>query len=209
MEDNEFANTLEPFTSNSRLPSHVLRRATPEHIWNSVQRFLQGRVAHPFGPSTDYDLIADDGTRLPPKAVFGVALSMALGGIRIGPKHFSAGVNSPCFRLLRAAGYHIVLKGEEAPAVERELLEGLQSDKQYWEEGALRLVSHLKRERGSGLAQAKKAQFKRLHGTLICEHCRLDPVGHYGTPHGEACIEVHHHAVYGEQHDARPQDDAR
>ncbi|SFT90336.1 hypothetical protein [Paraburkholderia aspalathi] len=77
--------------NGERLPAETLNRATPEFIWKAVQQFQSGNVHHPFSPSTDYDLILDDGLRLPPKAVFGVALSMALDGEAIEPKHFSGG----------------------------------------------------------------------------------------------------------------------
>ncbi|MDR6384012.1 HNH endonuclease [Paraburkholderia caribensis] len=97
--------------SMDRLPAEVLRKATPEYIQRAVQELLAGKEATGFGPSTDYDLIADDGRLLPPKAVFGLALSMALGNLPIEPKHFTAG--GLCFDLLRAAGYQIVRKGGE------------------------------------------------------------------------------------------------
>ncbi len=63
---------------------------------------------------------------------------------------------------------------------------------QEWAEGRPRLVTHLRRERGSGLALAKKARFKFEHGRLFCERCGLDPAKVYGSDVGDACIEVHH-----------------
>src|SRR5688572_17573433 len=90
-----------------RLPAAELRKVTPEHISSAVQKLLAGHSDHGFGPSTDYDLIAANGARLPPKAVFGLALSEALG-IEVNPKNFSAGESQTCFRILRAAGYQIV-----------------------------------------------------------------------------------------------------
>ncbi|WP_163008951.1 hypothetical protein [Burkholderia contaminans] len=101
---------------NERLPASTLNKTTPEFIWAAVQQFEAGGVDHPFGPSTDYDLIPDDGRRFPPKAVFGVALSMALDGAAVEPKHFSGGETSACFRLLREAGYQVVLK-DSMPSV--------------------------------------------------------------------------------------------
>jgi 5-methylcytosine-specific restriction protein A len=175
----------------NRLPAETLNKATPEYIWRAVQQFLTGDVVHSFGPSTDYDLIADDGRRLPPKAVFGVALSIALGGAKIEPKHFSAGESSTCFRLLRAAGYEVVPKGE--PIAERAFKENAIES---WTEGKPRLVAHVQRERAHGISRAKKAQHRRLHGRLFCERCKLDPVDHYGTEDAEACIEVHHAATH-------------
>jgi 5-methylcytosine-specific restriction protein A len=183
--------------SMERLPADVLRRATPEYIWRAVQQFIEGNVRNgpfgndPFGPSTDYDLIADGGQRLRPKAVFGLALSMALNE-PIGPRHFTAG--GLCFTLLREAGYDIVPKGEahESPDSEAYI------DRE-WREGGTKIKSHLKRERAPGLASAKKAQYRRTHGRLSCERCGLDPVAHYGAEAAEACIEVHHFATHVSQ----------
>lgn len=178
------------FRSLQRLPAETLRRATPEYIWAAVQQFLTEVPEHRFGPSTDFDLIADDGRRLPPKAVFGVALSMALGNEPVGPEHFTAGENSTCFRLLRAAGYQVVRK--DASATQHESTEDDLEFDQEWSEGRAKLVAHRKRERAKGLSKAKKAQYLRIHGRLRCERCDLDPVAHYGSEYAEACIEVHH-----------------
>ena len=57
---------------------------------------------------------------------------------------------------------------------------------------ALRLVTHLRRERATGLVTAKKAAFRQAHGRLKCERCKLDPVEFYKDECAEACIEVHH-----------------
>jgi hypothetical protein len=177
------------FRSMERLPAEVLRRATPEYIWRAVQKFINGDVADdPFGPSTDYDLIADDGQRLRPKAVFGLALSLALDGEPIGPRHFTAG--GLCFTLLEEAGYKIVPKGEAVTSPENEIT----LDRE-WREGGTKLKSHLKKERAPGLAKAKKAQYRRTHGRLTCEKCGVDPVTYYGTEEAETCIEVHHSAM--------------
>lgn len=177
------------YSSENRLPADVLRLATPEYVWHAVDELAAGGSYDPFGPSTDYDLITDDGLRLPPKAVFGRALSMALGGAKVFPKNFTSG--STCFQLLRDAGYQIVPKDSPggAPSSDPEL----DSDPS-WSEGKKKVVAHFKRERGAGLSRAKKAQFRRLHGKLTCERCNEDPVVPYGSEHAEACIEVHHAA---------------
>lgn len=180
--------------SQKRLPAEILNSATPEYIWSAVQLFLAGEVEHRFGPSTDFDLIADSGQRFPPKAVFGVALSLALDGIVIEPKHFTAGESSTCFRLLRAAGYRILPKGSTVENPDWEI-----NPDQEWDEGPWQLAPHMKRERATGLAKAKKAQFLRTHGRLFCERCKLDPVEHYGSDTAEACIEVHHARIHVSQ----------
>ena len=169
-----------------RLPTEVLDRATPEFIWQAVQRFIAGESTPQFGPSTDFDLIADD-HRYPPKAIFGMALSLAVGGQEVLPKHFTGGEGSACFRLLRAAGFDVVPKDSAATKPEVPA-----TPEQEWSEGAYRLVPHWKRERAAGLSKAKKAQYRRLHGKLTCERCGLDPVHVFGSELGEACIEVHH-----------------
>ena len=60
---------------------------TAEHVWRAVQRLVSGRVDHAFGRSRGYDVLADGGSRLAPKAVFGLAASEVFG-FEVGPKHF-------------------------------------------------------------------------------------------------------------------------
>src|SRR5262245_10821363 len=56
-----------------RLPASELRKVTPGYVFNAIRRLLAGFTAHRFGKSTDYDVLLEDGTRLAPKAVFGLA----------------------------------------------------------------------------------------------------------------------------------------
>ncbi|MBE3023088.1 hypothetical protein [Janthinobacterium sp. GW458P] len=184
--------------SSKRLPAIELKKIGQDHVHQAVQLIRDGSAEHQFGPSTDYDLIDSDGVRLPPKAVFGLAARLALG-FDVLPGHFTAGETSPCFRILRRAGYQIVPKemqdesingfaedSQDEPALE------LSEDDREWVEGRPKLIRHLVRERAKGLAQAKRLRFKRDHGKLFCERCKLDPVEFYGSIDGEACIEVHH-----------------
>jgi 5-methylcytosine-specific restriction protein A len=174
------------FRSEERLPADDLRSIQANHVWDSVQRLLTApSPPHAFGESTDYDLLVNDDRRLSPKAVFGLAASKALG-FEVLPKHFTAGIGTPCFEVLEAAGYKIVPKGEE-PNEPEQVPEDLS-----WTEGSRRLVAHLRSERARGLPQAKKAAFRAEHGRLFCERCGLDPEEAYGMDHGAACIEVHH-----------------
>ncbi|MFZ4553660.1 MAG: HNH endonuclease [Burkholderiales bacterium] len=175
-----------------RLPVEKLRAVTPEHVWNAVQLLLSGYSQHPFDDSVDYDLLVEDGNRLPPKAVFGVALSEALG-IKALPEHFSGGIGTPCFRILEEAGYTIVPKTAKAmPAAEQVISHERNRE---WSEGSEKVRIHLARERSAGLREAKKAHYRREHGgKLACERCGMDPVATYGEA-GEACIEVHHSRV--------------
>lgn len=174
--------------SRNRLPASELNKVTADYIWDAVRELARGHPPGQFAGSTDYDLIADNGQRLPPKAVFGVAASHALG-FEVLPEHFSAGVGTPCFRILAEAGFPVVRKGE---ATVNEV--SFTSEDRVWTEGKPKLVQHLKKERGSGLSAAKKAAFVRENGRLFCENCGLDPVKAYGEQ-GAACIEVHHNAV--------------
>lgn len=174
----------------ARLPVSELNKVKPEHIWEAIQKLLDGETDHGFAASIDYDVIADDGKRLPPKAVFGIAAKLALG-YQVLPAHFTAGLSSPCFTIIENAGFPIVAKNKqyiEPPA--------LSSEDQRWAEGKAKLVSHLKRERSRGASQAKRSQFKQDFGKLFCEKCKLDPVEIYGTIHAESCIEVHHRETH-------------
>ncbi len=176
-----------------RYPSDVLKRVTPDLIFASVTSLSAG-APHRFGESTDYDLITDEGMRLPPKAVFGHALSLALK-VEILPKHFTGGENSVCFRLLREAGYRIVPKGKIVSIEEEFDFDTEETSGALYSEGAKILRQHVARERKPAAARAKKASFIKTHGHLFCERCHADPVEIFGSEHGEACIEVHHAQV--------------
>lgn len=186
--------------SRNRLPASELNKIGADHIWRAVCELAAGHPPGQFAGSTDYDLIADDGQRLPPKAVFGLAASEALG-FEVLPEHFSAGIGSSCFRILAEAGFPVVPKGE---GMVNEV--SFTNEDRVWTEGKPKLVQHLKKERGAGLSAAKKAAFVRENGRLFCEKCGLDPVKTYGE-HGAACIEVHHHAIevadMGEGHETK------
>ena len=179
-------------TNDRRLPVATFDPVREDHIWLAVQSILSGQVQHSFGESTDYDVIANDQSRLPPKAVFGVAASEALG-IDIRPWHFTGGLNTRCFKAINDAGYRIVPKGEGVGADELPR----DPEERIWAEGSQVLVTHLRRERASGISRAKKRAFKREHGRLFCERCKLEPQEIYGSEIGNACIEVHHDLPLG------------
>jgi hypothetical protein len=170
-----------------RLPASDLRRVSDYDIWSAIEALRGGAPAEPFDDSLGYDLIAEDGTRLPPKAVFGLAASSALG-FPVKPVNFTGGVGTVCFERLESAGWEIVSK-DAAPGGHD--AEGDDAERR-WPEGDERRRSHLKRERHPGVARAKRAEQRRLHGRLFCEQCKMDPVEVFGSPDGEACIEVHH-----------------
>lgn len=168
----------------SRFTAPTLEVVSGEHLLNAARSLADGKIADPFGISTDYDVVFE-GIRLPPKAVFGLAATEALG-FDVRPENFRGGEGTQCFRILRANGYQIAAKDAEQEGGK------LNDDDRIWTEGRPRLVTHLTRERGSGLAAAKRDSFRLRHGRLFCERCGMDPVASFRSAEGEACIEVHH-----------------
>ncbi|ESQ88057.1 hypothetical protein ABAC460_17850 [Asticcacaulis sp. AC460] len=193
-----WTDTVEAAASHSRLANSDQRRVTASNIGQAVFRLLSGELPARFDLSKDYDVLLDDGTRLAPKQVFALALEEALN-IEIHPSHFSAGWGQPCFDLIQAAGFRIVHK-RNAGANDEQFSNELatrppdEGDKEA-AEGNLKVVTHIRRERASGLAQKKKAAFLAEHGRLYCERCLLEPAKVYGVAVGNACIEVHHASV--------------
>ncbi|WP_374659907.1 hypothetical protein [Phenylobacterium sp.] len=177
----------EPVSKVRRLPAAALQQVTAEHLWEAVQRLRRDPDGHAFGEAREFDVVLEDGRRLAPKAVFGVAASAALE-MDVGPSHFTGGVDSPCHRALKDAGFSIVARGGQVADPEAPVSE----EDRVWVEGRPTLVLHLRRERAAGLAKAKKQRFLCEHGALRCERCGLDPVEAFGAAVGEACIEVHH-----------------
>jgi len=180
--------------SQERLPAEMLSKVGEQHIYNAVQLLLSGNAKHPFGESTDFDVLLEDGTRLPPKAVFGIAAKEALG-MEVLPKHFSGGEGTICFRIINACGYTIVPKDGSEPAgkAPKPAAPAVSSNEdREFIEGKKERVYHLKSERDRYAPIAKKAAFKAKHGILFCERCLMKPVEVYKSEAGEACIEVHH-----------------
>jgi len=182
---------LAPSTLNARslnrIPDSQLAAVRPHHIWSAIEalRFLTSWS--PYHPSTDYDVLLEDGVRLPPKAVFGRAASEALG-VEVLPRHFSGGVGTLAFESIRSAGYAIVAKDALALTSEVPL-----TDDDVWAEGAPKLRSHMRRERARGLSKAKKSAFIEANdGRLFCERCLIEPTVAFEDPLADACIEVHH-----------------
>jgi 5-methylcytosine-specific restriction protein A len=175
-------------SQNVRLPVSELEKVKADHVWRAIQLLVSDEVSHSYHASTDFDLITDDGDRLPPKAVFGIAASEALG-FPVLPIHFYGGEDSPSFRILRQSGFKIIRKGE---VIDEEDVNNRVIREYEWAEGGLQAQRHFKRERGNGLSKAKKENFRREHGKLFCEFCLMDPIEIYGVEIGEACIEVHH-----------------
>jgi 5-methylcytosine-specific restriction protein A len=168
-----------------RLPAGTLSLVKPWMIDDAISALMSG-AEHHFQASTDYDLLLPSGERLPPKAVFGIALSKVLSR-PAKPSDFSAGPGQPCFDIIENAGYPIVRREEAASPPDTD-------DERSWAEGSVRRTTHLRRERAPGLAQMKKRYFVAEHGRLFCERCNLIPSEALGQL-GDACIEVHHYKV--------------
>jgi len=175
----------------NRLSSSAFKGITPNHFWRAIKKIRAGFKNHSFGESTGYDLICEDGTRLPPKAVFGIAATEFLD-FEVLPEHFSGGKGTTCLKLLEDAGFEIGLKPNKAEEPIPNIVPRDPEDL-VWTEGDLKMAQgHYIRERASGLAKAKKEDFRAKHeGQLYCERCDMNPEDQYGK-HGEACIEVHH-----------------
>jgi len=177
---------------STKLPAEAFAKVTAEHVWDAVQKLAAGGVSHPYGQSTDYDLLVKSGKRLPPKAVFGLAASAALG-YPVLPGHFTGGAETPCFRILQAAGFQIIPKNSPAKILD---IPPSEDEQEEWNEGGKKLVVHYKSERAPGLSKAKKENFIKKHGRLFCERCGFEPVSRYGVSVSDACIEVHHRSVH-------------
>jgi predicted HNH restriction endonuclease len=181
-----------------RLSRKEQRRVKSPHLHSAVRRLCAGEDAPAFKDSRDYDVVLDDGTRLPPKKVFGLALEEALG-IKARPGHFTSGWGLSCFELIEAAGYKILKKGEQRTTASQlaQALRGLPHEPNDEEaiEGNPAVAMHMRRERNRGLVLRKKRAFIDSHGRLFCEQCRMDPAQAYGDGVGDACIEVHHACV--------------
>lgn len=172
---------------NHKIPAEVLRRVTPTMIDDAVAVFQAG-ANHNFQDSKDYDLLLPTGERLPPKAVFGIALSNIINRPAT-PGDFAAGRGEVCFELIEEAGYPIVSKEEDISSTTPDA-----DDERSWAEGSLKRVEHLRKERAPGLSRTKKRWFIEKHGHLFCERCGIVPSQSLG-PFGDACIEVHHNAL--------------
>ena len=103
-----------------------MRRTIPagireEHILAALEDLRSG-IAHPFGDSTNYDVLFG-GKRYPPKAVVGLAASK-LTGSRFGPSDFRGGQDTICFRIIRKLGFEIVSKSDlqSAPVIATDLI---------------------------------------------------------------------------------------
>lgn len=171
----------------SRLSAVAFALVRPHHVWQAVRAIMAGARDPAYRDSTDYDVIAPDGVRLPPKWVFAWAASTALG-FRVLPEHFRGGEGTPAFRVLRDAGFAIVAKASPAPVG---VVVAAAPWEVAWGEVDAAAFAHLTRERHPALRHAKRSEVAALHRRWRCEGCGLDPDARHG-PEGEWLLEVHH-----------------
>ena len=182
-----FGDLGEDLKGRGKISANTLRNVSNDHIWSAVQQLQFESVEHNFGDSTHYHVVDGNGSPWPPKVVFGIAATLALG-FDVKPHHFRSGQNEFSHKAIKSAGFPIIRK---LKSVNSDNLP-ISDEDRTWCEGKPKRVQHLQRERRSGISGKKKAEFKRNHGRLYCERCGLDPIEKYGVQNGEACIEVHH-----------------
>jgi len=93
----------------NRLPASEIYRIQGEDIRRGIAEFKPNAPPDNFADSTRFDLLLDGHTRLPPKAVVGLAGQGPFGRI-LSPSEFSGGESSAAFRLLWDHGYEIATK---------------------------------------------------------------------------------------------------
>ena len=108
--------------------------------------------------------------------------------------------------------YHELFRREANPsnlAAEPKPRYELPADPDDFLEGAVRLRSHLERERDPRVIRLAKERFLKKHGRLFCEVCGYDFERHFG-PAGRNIIDGHHVEPIGERasegSETRPED---
>lgn len=188
------------------IPPETIRTLTHAQLQAAVEELLAATVKHDFSDITDYSVVLDDGTRLPPKAVVGIALQNALGR-KVGWRAFRGGQSTPAFAALRDAGFEIVRTragplakpDRPDPPEEVEAIIGetpFSDDDRTFVEGSKKCAYHLKRERNPALVREKKKQFEAKHGRLFCEHCENDFIEQFGDADiARSCFDAHHKSI--------------
>ncbi|MXO66230.1 hypothetical protein [Altericroceibacterium endophyticum] len=181
-------------------------RLTRAHLDEAVEALRSGTIHPDFGSHTHYSVLLDDGTKLRPKAIIGLALSI-LRGQSVSWSQFRGGENTPCFATLRKHGFTIVHEaadkgfeksqsGDASEAVDNALGDHTLTDEdRRFIEGSVYRAKHLKRERNRQLVTEFKEAFLRKHGSFHCEKCSRDWIEEYGESVAVACFEAHHQAT--------------
>lgn len=168
---------------------------------------------HRFRDATGYALLTPEGEELPPKEVFGVALSIALR-MHITPQHIASGPGKTPFKHMRALKFDILdrppggnhSRKSASTAAAAAAVDGLPADAEElrWAEGDLRIVKHLRteRRRNSKAASTKRKSVIAEHGRLVCERCENDFVDIYGPEVAAGCFDIHHTIPLSEMGDS-------
>ena len=98
-------------TSIQSRDSNIPDGITNEDIFSAAKAYDDKSIPHEFSHSTTYDVIIN-GHRYPPKAIIGIASSYHLGR-PLTPHHFSGGLQTKCFRVLKDNRFRIVLKNDD------------------------------------------------------------------------------------------------
>lgn len=183
------------------LPVALLRQVERHHLDTAIEELTSGEVRHTrFNAATTYALLSDDGAPLPPKKVFGIALSEALRTY-IGPDDFSSG--DAIFTIIEDRGLKVVeLSDINSAEAETEADVGdpdadtlglpASEEERHWLEGNPKIVRHMRRERSGSAPAEFKAAFRKREGRLFCQRCERDYVEAFGRDIAEGCFEVHH-----------------
>ena len=134
------------------LTAEDFKRLTAKHVQEAARVVASGTVKRRFRNSTDYDVVLDDGKRLAPKEVLGVAARLGLG-LDVGPSHFRGGEGTPCFRTIWAAGLRIEPKKVDTKVP-------IHSEDE-WFEGHPKRELHLRYERNRKAVQEKKDALRK------------------------------------------------
>lgn len=184
-----------------QIPVATIRALTRAQLESAVKDLRAGLIERGFSDRTHYSVLLDDGTRLPPKAIIGLALQKTLGRV-ISGRAFRGGDSTPAFAVLREHGFTIINEpadraGSDTKAAVDEALGtlSLTDEDLRFVEGSVRRAHHLRRERDRKLVALFKSNFRQKHGQLHCERCEQDWVSEYGQTVADACFEAHHHTT--------------
>lgn len=113
-ENYNYTGSIEYIDSENKVKSrdsNIPDGITKKNILDASIAYINKSIPHDFSHSTTYDVLIE-GERYPPKAIIGIASSYHLGGRALTNKHFSGGLHTKCFRVLKENGFNIVLKNE-------------------------------------------------------------------------------------------------
>lgn len=204
-----------------QIQRHEFDRLTRANLDAAIDALRTGSADPDFGSTTDYSVLLEDGAKLRPKAIVGLALEDMLGE-PINWRRFRGGKDTPAFAVLREHGFTIIHERADKPsaqapapdppeAVEKALGgEKLSEEDKAFVEGSVKRASHLRRERNSELVASFKVAFLRDHGKFQCERCDRDWIDEYGSEVARACFEAHHAvtqvADMDPEHESKPED---